>query len=85
MGITKKIKKIAIWVVFTSIIFNSCDLDLKVGANEKVLYKLKSPGQTNINFSNKIVETDEFSVLGYNNMYMGGGVSIGDINNKQIY
>jgi len=84
MGIIKKINKTTLWIVFTFIIFNSCDLDLKFDANKKVLYNLKSASQTKINFSNKIIETDEFSVLGYNNMYMGGGVSIGDINNDEL-
>ncbi|MEC8599253.1 MAG: FG-GAP-like repeat-containing protein [Bacteroidota bacterium] len=84
MRITKNFIKLNLIFAATSIIFNSCNLDLSVGKNSELLFKLKSPSDTNLNFSNKIVETNELSVLSYNNMYMGGGVSIGDINNDKL-
>jgi len=58
-------------------------LDLLEKKN-KELYKLKFPVETNLIFSNNIVETETVSILEYNNMYMGGGVSIGDINNDEL-
>jgi hypothetical protein len=66
----------------TSMIFIRCDINIKPAG--KVLYELKSQNKTNIIFSNLIVETDELNILNYNNMYMGGGVSIGDINNDML-
>ena len=80
MRITKKyFNKSLIRFIVSTIIFYSCDSDLT-----KTIYKLKSPNKTNLIFSNNIIETDEFNILSYNNMYMGGGVSIGDINNDEL-
>jgi len=78
----KNLINTSVLIGFISMIFIRCELNIKTGG--EVLYELKSPNQTNINFSNKIVETDELSILSYNNMYMGGGVSIGDINNDML-
>ena len=71
--------KSLISLIVSTIIFYSCTSDLN-----ETIYKLKFPKETDIIFSNKIVETDEFNILSYNNMYMGGGVSIGDINNDEL-
>ena len=80
MRITKKyFNKSLIRFIVSTIIFYSCDSDFI-----KTIYKLKLPNETKLIFSNNIVETDEFSILNYNNMYMGGGVSIGDINNDEL-
>ena len=84
MRIIKHLNKTSIILIITSIILYSCNSDSDEKNNDGALYKLKLPNQTNIMFSNKIVETDELSILNYNNMYMGGGVSIGDINNDQL-
>ena len=79
MRITKYLNKSLISLIVSTIIFYSCNSDLN-----EAIYKLKFPKETDIIFSNKIVETDEFNILSYNNMYMGGGVSIGDINNDEL-
>ncbi|MEX0275844.1 MAG: VCBS repeat-containing protein [Flavobacteriaceae bacterium] len=39
---------------------------------------------TGITFKNLVVETDEFNILTYGNIYNGGGVAIGDINNDGL-
>ena len=67
---TRNFNRLYLIVAMTSIIFKSCNLNIE--KNSEVLFKLKSPSDTNLNFSNKIVETNELSVLSYNNMYMGG-------------
>ena len=72
-----------ILIFFIGALNNSCNLGL-IENTDKLLYKPKLTNETNIIFSNNIVETDEFSILSYNNMYMGGGVSIGDINNDEL-
>ena len=79
MRITKYFNKTLTSFIVSTISFYSCNSDF----NESI-FKLKLPIQTNIIFSNKIVETDNFNILRYNNMYMGGGVSIGDINNDEL-
>ena len=45
------------------------------------LFKILSSRSTNITFSNQIQETEAFNILEYINMYNGGGVGAGDINN----
>ena len=72
-----------ILIFFIGALNNSCSLGL-IENTDKLLYKPKLTNETNIIFSNNIVETDEFNILSYNNMYMGGGVSIGDINNDEL-
>lgn len=78
-------KKITVGIVLTigMILIGSCT-DNKENPNGQKLFKLLSPERTHIDFSNGIVENEEFSVLGYNNMYMGGGVAIGDVNNDGL-
>jgi enediyne biosynthesis protein E4 len=54
------------------------------GQTSTPLFSLLSSKQTNIDFNNSIVETDEQNVLAYEYMYNGGGVAIGDINNDGL-
>ncbi|MGK7393494.1 MAG: VCBS repeat-containing protein [Candidatus Cyclobacteriaceae bacterium M3_2C_046] len=44
-------------------------------------FRQLSPGQTGINFNNRIFESDSFNVLTFSNIYTGGGVAAGDFNN----
>ncbi|WP_207763820.1 VCBS repeat-containing protein [Flagellimonas pacifica] len=39
---------------------------------------------TGVKFKNLVVETDEFNILTYGNIYNGGGVAVGDINNDGL-
>jgi len=48
------------------------------------LFKLLTPNQTNIHFENTIIETDSFNMYEFMNIYTGGGVAIGDINNDGL-
>ena len=57
-----------ILIFFICVLTNSCNLGL-IEKTDKLLYKLKLPNETNLIFSNNIVETDEFNILSYNNMY----------------
>ena len=72
-----------ILIFFISALYYSCNFEL-IENKGKRLYKLKLPNETNLVFSNNIVESKTISILEYNNMYMGGGVSIGDINNDEL-
>lgn len=53
------------------------------GAQQKKFTSLPS-AVTGITFSNDIVETPEMFLYKYENLYFGGGVSIGDINNDGL-
>lgn len=48
------------------------------------LFELLSPKQTNIQFTNRINETENLNVLAYEYFYNGGGVAVGDINNDGL-
>ncbi len=65
-------------VVFFSIILFSCQ------KNKEKQFSLLSSDQTGISFSNDIIETDSLNYFTYPYMYMGGGVSAGDINNDGL-
>jgi len=51
---------------------------------EKKQFSLLSAKDTGIPFSNDIVETDSLNYFTYPYMYMGGGISAGDINNDGL-
>ena len=48
---------------------------------ENPYFTLLSPESTGVTFTNTITETQQFNLFSYRNMYNGGGVGIGDINN----
>ena len=50
----------------------------------KKLFQLLDANKTNINFSNNLTETDSLNYMSFAYMYMGGGVSAGDINNDGL-
>lgn len=47
-------------------------------------FKLLSPDQTGIHFSNDLTSTPEFNIRNYLYFYDGGGVAVGDINNNGL-
>jgi len=48
------------------------------------LFELLDSDHTHIDFINEIVETDSFNMYEFMNIYTGGGVAIGDINNDGL-
>jgi len=68
--------------VFTCItfLFTNCQNEPKTPK----LFQLLAPNQTNIHFENTIIETDSFNMYEFMNIYTGGGVAIGDINNDGL-
>jgi len=63
----------------------ACNKDGRLGENyEGSLFELKSAESTGIEFSNDIIETEEFNHLMWLGIYLGGGVAIGDINNDGL-
>ncbi|MDR3695924.1 VCBS repeat-containing protein [Mucilaginibacter sp.] len=58
---------------------------INLGASaQQPLFKLLSPKESNIKFSNDIDETESLNVLSYEYFYNGGGVAVGDINNDGL-
>ena len=55
-----------------------------VTANAQKLFTLLPESSTGVNFRNDIVETPTMFMYLYENLYVGGGVSIGDINNDGL-
>ena len=49
-----------------------------------VLFSKLSSSDTGINFENKLAETHKYNYFTYPYMYLGGGVSTGDINNDGL-
>ncbi|MDF9800950.1 hypothetical protein OKW21_006213 [Catalinimonas alkaloidigena] len=51
---------------------------------EPTLFDLLPPDETNIHFSNRIIENDTLNILKEEYIYNGGGVGIGDFNNDGL-
>ncbi|WP_422350931.1 VCBS repeat-containing protein [Flagellimonas sp.] len=62
--------------------FFSCKRQIQ--DSDGVQFTLLSPEVTGVPFSNNIQETDSLNYFTYPYMYMGGGVSAGDINNDGL-
>lgn len=77
-----------IWILLALILgLNSCDegkhTELDSTLNQP-LFEFLDPAQTNIDFANNIGESERFNILLYENLYNGGGVALGDINNDGL-
>ncbi|MEM9819462.1 MAG: VCBS repeat-containing protein [Bacteroidota bacterium] len=48
------------------------------------LFQSLSPEQTGIHFNNTIVENDTFNMYSFMNIYTGGGLALGDVNNDGL-
>ncbi|MDT0553577.1 VCBS repeat-containing protein [Urechidicola vernalis] len=59
----------------------SCSVDKKEG---DAIFKKIDPAFSGIDFKNNLVENDSLNYLTYAYMYMGGGVSVGDVNNDGL-
>jgi enediyne biosynthesis protein E4 len=59
------------------LLFSSCK-------HSKESFKRLSSSRTGINFNNQVTENDTLNYLIFPYMYMGGGVSVGDINNDGL-
>lgn len=71
---------ILIILVFSSV---SCKKEIPK-SSEKILFTLKTPSQTGVDFNNKLTETKDLNAFVFNYMYNGAGVGIGDINNDGL-
>ena len=67
------------FIIIIILLFLSCN----ESSNTKIFSKLKS-SKTGITFSNNLIENDSLNYFTYSYIYMGGGVSAGDINNDGL-
>ncbi len=69
-------------IVLVLVLIASCSKN-KTTSKDK-LFKQLSFQETGINFSNTLTENDSLNYFSYAYLYMGGGVSAGDINNDGL-
>ncbi|MFO7370762.1 MAG: VCBS repeat-containing protein [Bacteroidales bacterium] len=62
----------------------TCLLLLSCGRFSNEPFKKLSPSKTGIHFLNELIENDTLNYTIFPYMYMGGGVSVGDINNDGL-
>ncbi|MCW5911195.1 MAG: VCBS repeat-containing protein [Cyclobacteriaceae bacterium] len=65
--------------VIILLVFFSCEKK-----NTGTLFRVLSPGETGIDFINRIEESDTFNILTYEYIYNGGGVAVADFNNDAL-
>jgi hypothetical protein len=69
--------------VFFLIAF-SCSREEGLIQSEKKLFEKMLPGETGIDFSNRITVDPDFNVMNYEYIYNGGGTAVGDFNNDGL-
>ncbi len=74
-------KKIILFAILFS--FFSCHEE-KNNETQVSLFEILGPEVSSIDFSNDLTETDSLNYLNFAYIYMGGGVSAGDINNDGL-
>ncbi|MBO0590175.1 VCBS repeat-containing protein [Cellulophaga sp. E16_2] len=68
------------FIGFSFFLFSNCTSEVK----EKSLFKLVTPDESGITFSNTLAESDAMNILDFEFMYNGGGVAVGDIDNDGL-
>ncbi|NER16115.1 FG-GAP-like repeat-containing protein [Spongiivirga citrea] len=72
--------RFSLFTILSFLLFSSCNEE---GKDVKIFKKL-SAKETGIQFANNLVENDSINYFTYAYIYMGGGVSAGDINNDGL-
>lgn len=82
----KSLKKYSFSVIILTLflLLNSCNTINDESINDEKLFQKRNATKTNVDFNNKIVETEELNYFTYQYIYMGGGVSVGDFNNDEL-
>ena len=75
-----RIEKILIGILLTSLLWTACQNE----PAEPPIFQLLDASHTQIDFVNRIEETDSFNMYTFMNIYTGGGVAVGDINNDGL-
>lgn len=72
-----------LFFVFLIGFFFSCDTNSRK-KEEDTQFSALSHEQTGVSFENTLTENDSLNYFSYSYLYMGGGVSVGDINNDGL-
>ncbi|UOY05120.1 VCBS repeat-containing protein [Muricauda sp. SCSIO 64092] len=65
------------------VFIGSCSTE-KSSSKETAIFTKLTPSQTGVTFSNNLTENDSLNYFTYAYIYMGGGISTGDINNDGL-
>ncbi len=65
-------------IVILIFAMSACNLKTEEGS----VFEQLSPNTSGIDFMNVVAESDTFNMYTFMNIYTGGGVAIGDINNE---
>lgn len=76
-------KRLSCTFILFLLIYSCSPKNDTVVSTEKLFTKLDAQ-KTKVTFNNKLVETDSLNYFTYTSIYMGGGVSVGDINNDGL-
>jgi len=71
-------------VFLVLLLIYSCSPKNDTTVTTDTLFTKLNTQKTNVTFNNKLVETDSLNYFKYTSIYMGGGVSVGDINNDGL-
>ena len=69
--------------LFFSVLLLSIFLSCR-GNDENQLFELLDPEKSGVHFNNTVIENDSINVLEFMNLYTGGGVAAGDVNNDGL-
>lgn len=78
-----KVFAIRFWVVVSGLLL-ACEGCKKKAIETDTLFRRLPGAQTGVMFTNNLEESDSLNYFTYAYIYMGGGVSIGDINNDGL-
>jgi len=76
-------KRLSSAFIVILLIFGCAKKDNDIVVNEVLFTKLEAQN-TKVFFNNTLVETDSLNYFKYTSIYMGGGISVGDINNDGL-
>ena len=78
-------KSSSVFIIFSLILF-ACDnhSDETSASSIESSTFFRSLENTGIDFTNSVIDQEDFNVLTYRNYYNGGGVAIGDVNNDGL-
>ncbi|MCA0931208.1 FG-GAP-like repeat-containing protein [Lutimonas saemankumensis] len=74
-------KNIFVFLLTITLLISCSKSDL---SNKDKMFRQLDASVSNIDFSNDLIENDSLNYMAYAYMYMGGGVSAGDINNDGL-
>jgi len=63
---------------------SSCEQDVKSSKNNLIQLERLEASDSNVHFANNVEESIENTMINNNNIYAGGGIAVGDINNDGL-